>query len=567
MKGPRLSTGRISPWWKLVALCVGANLTEVALVMGFDHGARPVLAPQASAIAPFGVFSDLRWVSVYHDSWAGFAGEIVAMLIFRGALTALSVHLAWPGHLERPRPSQLLWRGIFSTFVAAAFLAPSVALLFGLAVVPVSWLFLAAVPAALLVALIVHPMSISGDWWRRSLSPRALGWVALSFVVLSVSTAVMAGVPSALWPIVAALCGLFNAWAWVGLVHAVVDRRPAKRVVPVVPAALLALVGVAILGTVLGFSHNHPTTSVGTEAAPPAGSGGKPLLVVSGYGSTWTGRAKHRIPGDFDEVQFSYKGLGPGSRPEPYDSADTVKALSELDEMFIAQVDALHASSGRDVDVVAESEGSLISKTALLADPAAPVSALVVASPLVAPGRVFYPTGGSDEWGVVSQAGMKLLGSAFQGVAPIDLSPDSTFLASLDHKAPLLGTAMGCPVAGVRQFAFLPLADATVTPPGTKLSYPYVVVPAFHGGLLESAPIEKRIAMVLTNHPVGDDQLLRMAEDAITSASGAWQVPALVTSDYPGTVTNAASRSDAGASDTSCRQVAAELRASLPTPR
>jgi hypothetical protein len=561
-----VTSKRISPWWKLVALCVGANLTEVGLVMGFDHGARPDLAPQASAIAPFGVFSDLRWISVYHDSWAAFAGEIVAMLIFRGALTALSVHLAWPGHLDRPRPLQLLRRGIFSTVVAAAFLAPSVALLFGLAVVPVSWLFLAAVPAALLVALIVHPISISGDWWRRSVSLRALGWVALSFVVLSLSTGVMAGVPSAVWPIVAGLCGLFNAWAWVGLVHAVVDRRPARRVVPVVPVALVALVGVTILGTIVGFSHNHPTTPVGTEAAPPS-TGGQPLLVVSGYGSTWNGRAKHPIPGDFDEVQFSYKGLGPGSRPEPYDSADTVKALPELDEMFLDQVDALHASSRRDVDVVAESEGSLISKTALLADPSAPVSALVIASPLVAPGRVFYPTGGTDDWGVVSQAGMKLLGSAFQGVAPIDLSPDSSFLASLDDKAPLLETAMGCPVTSVRQFAFLPLADATVTPPGARLSYPYVVVPAFHGGLIESAPVQKRIAMVLTHRPVGNDQLLRLAEDAITSTSGAWQVPALVTSDYPGTVTNAAGRSDARAADTSCRQVAADLRASLPTLR
>jgi hypothetical protein len=461
---------RVSNWWRLVVLCVGANLVEVGLVAGFDHGSKPELAPQASAIAPFGVFADLRWVSVYHDSWASFAGEIVSMLLVRGALTALSVHLAWPGHLERPRARVLLRRGIFSTFVAAAFLAPSVALLFGLAVVPVSWLFLAAVPAALLVALIVHPIAITGDWWRRSVSVRALGWVALAFVVLSLSSAVIAGLPSYAWPFVAVLSGLFNAWAWVGLVHAVVDRRPARRVVPVVPAALVALVGVTIGGAVLGFSHNRPTSAVSAGPAPVTATTGQPLLVVSGYGSTWDGRTTHRIPGDFAEEQFSYKGLGSGGRPEPYDSADTVKPLGQLDDMLLTQIDALHAASGRDVDVAAESEGALIAKTALLADPGAPVSALVIASPLVAPGRVFYPTGGTDDWGVASQAGMKLLGSAFQGVAPIDLSPDSPFLASLDRHAPTGREAVRLPSSRRRHShalgieALLPLRGGACLP-------------------------------------------------------------------------------------------------------
>ena len=183
--------------WKLTWLCVSLNLLETALVVAFDHGAHPDLAPQASAIAPFGVFGDLRWVSVYHDSWAAAAGELTAMLVVRGTLTALSIGLSWPAHLARPGAATLLRRAIFATALAAVLLMPSVTLLFGLAVVPVSWLFLAAVPTALLVAFMVHPAAVSADWWRRVVAPRAVGWVALAFVTLSLASAAMAALPTA----------------------------------------------------------------------------------------------------------------------------------------------------------------------------------------------------------------------------------------------------------------------------------------------------------------------------------------------------------------------------------
>lgn len=546
----------ISPWWKLVSLCVSLNLLEAGLVMGFDHGARPDLAPQASAIAPFGVFGDLRWISVYQNSWAAFAAEIAAMLVVRGLLTSMSVALAWPGQLPRPSVGSLVSKGILSTALAAVLLAPSVALLFGLAAVPVSWLFLAAVPAALLVALIVHPVAVSGDWWRRSVSLRAVGWVAFTFVVLTASTAVMAASPLGLWPFISALTGLFNAWSWVGLVHGVVDRRPARHLVPVVPVALAALIGIVIGGTVLGFAHARPKTQATNVLAPAAKQTGPPVLVVSGYGSTWNGHDRHPIPGNFLEVAFSYRGLDPEGNPLPYRSIDTVKSLATLEKMFLAQVQALHKRTGQNVDVVAESEGSLVAKTALSADPGAPVSALVIASPLVAPGRVSYPTAASSGWGVATREAMQLLGGAFQSVSPVDLSPDSAFLTSVDRQAPMLEKAMTCPISGVKQFALLPLADATVTPEGDQLAFPSVVVPAFHGGLLTTVPDDKIVAQVLDRRPVGENQLLQLAEDVIRSAAGAWQVPSLPASDYPRP--GLAQKSAA-----SCKQVSRALRADL----
>jgi hypothetical protein len=547
-----------SRWPKLVALCIGLNVVEAGLVAGLDHGSRPYLAPQASAIAPFGVFSDLRWVSVYHDSMFALAAELLAMLVVRGTLTAISVYLAWPENLRRPPAKRLVLRGVLATALATILLSPSVAVLFSLAFVPVSWLFFAAVPTALLVAFILHPAAVSGDWWQRLVAPRAVGWVALAFVVLSLASAVMAAVPVALWPIVAAISGLFNAWSWVGLVRAVADRRPVHRLVPVAAIAALAMIGVVGGGTALGFNLAKKATASPLKSdllAPATPRARAAVLVVSGYGSIWEGQSVHPFPGDFVEERFSYNGLGPTGEPLPYAGADTAKSVFKLDRMLLAQVASLHAQTGLPVDVVAESEGALVAKTALLASPSPWVAMLVLASPLEDPGRVWYPTTGNQGWGIASSDVMELISGAFQGVAPINLSPDNPLFVSLDQQAPAIGKAMSCPIPGIRQFALLPLADATVTPAAETLSFPSVVLPAFHGGLLQNPSGERVVSRVLTDHPVTSDRLLVLAEEVISDASSAWQVPSLVASDYPGP----AGRPTAGA-PANCNQVATELR-------
>lgn len=549
-----------SRWTKLTALCVGLNLLEASLVTVFQHGAHPDMAPQANAIVPFGVFGDLRWISVYHDSWAAVAGELAAMLVVRGGLTALSIVLAWPSQLPPPTAGTALRRGVCATALSAVLLLPSVTLLFGLAVLPVSWLFLAAVPTALLVAYIVHPAAVSGDWWRRLAAPKAIGWVSLAFIVLSLGSALMAAAPSALWPLVAALCGLFNAWSWVGLVHAVVDRSPARHMVPVAGLAALALVGTVVGGTVLGFNLARNAEARPLLAAEPQAvsrADGPAVLIVSGYGSSWDGQPSRPIPGDFLEERFSYRGLGAGGEPLPYASSDTAKPIAQLDRMLLAQVASLHARTGRQVAVVAESEGALVAKTAILASPAPDVAVLVMASPLESPGRVSYPTSGESGWGVASSAAMRLISDAFEQAAPIDLSPDNPLFASLDHQAPVVENAMACPIPGVRQFALLPLADATVTPATEKLPFPSVVLPAFHGGLLETASGQKIVDDVLENRPVNQDELLTLADYAIRYAASGWQVPSLASSDYPGAVRGAPSGT------MNCDQVAAELHRDL----
>lgn len=519
-------------WWPLVPLCASFDLLEFLLVRVVDPGARAGLAPQASAIFPFGVFHDLRWISVSHNSWPTFLAEVTGMLIVRGSFSALSVHLAWPPGLERPSGRRLLVRGVISTALSAVLLVPSVSLVFGLAVVPVSWLFLAAIPAALLVALIVHPVGVARGWWKRTVALRALGWVLLSFLVLSAAGAATQVGPVWDGAVVAMLSGAFNAWAWSGIVHAVVDREPG-RVVPVVPVALATLVGVVIGGTVLGFTHAHPHLPAPATAGASPMAGEQPVLVVSGYGSTFDGTRVPVVPGRFAERQFSYRGLSAAGTPLPYGSRDTVKPLAQLDRMMDAQIRALSRESGRRVDVLAESEGALVAKTTLLARPDSPVDALVMASPLLQPGRTTYPQPGASGWGVAAGEFMTLIGHAFQSVAPIDLSPDSPFLASLDDQASVLQTAMSCPLSGVRQLALLPLADATVTPVHLPAAVPSVVVSSFHGGLLGDRGAEKTVARFLEHRPVSSDPLLDAANTAIRLASAAWQIPATSTLPSP----------------------------------
>src|SRR5579875_772544 len=559
----RLSTTWSSSWPALAALCIALNVLETGLVAGFDPDAHPDLAPQASAIAPFGVFGDMRWISVYQYSWWALAGELAAMVAFRGAVTALSIRLAWPAEVPRPPALRLLARGCCATALAGLLLVPSVALLFGLAAVPVSWLFIAAVPLALLIALVVHSAAVSGEWWRRFFSVRALGWVLFAFATLSASSAAIAASSLALWPVVAVLSGLFNAWSWFGVVHAVADRKPARHRVPVAALALAALAGGVIGGAVAGFrlaSKSPARTFQPLATAPlastsPTATGRQAVLVVSGYGSHWDGAPEHPVPGDFTEEPFSYRGLSSSGQPLPYSGRDTAKALSQLDSMFLAQVAALHRRTGDEIDVVSESEGALIAKTALLAHPSPFVPVLVMASPLESPGQVWYPTSGNSGWGVASEAAMQLISDAFQGVSPIELSPDSPLLASLDHHAPLVKDAMACPVRGVRQFALLPLADATVTPAAYSLPFPSVVLPAFHGGLLETPAGARVVSQVLTHRPVDSDHLLSLAEQAISYASSAWQVPALAASDYP--------KAASGEFQANCAQVSAYLRKAL----
>lgn len=551
-------------WRQLVLLCALVNVAESAVVMLADPGTRPQLAAQASAVAPWGLFSDLRWVVVFNSSWAQGAALLAGVLLARGLLNALMTALAWPERVPRPRAARLVARSLYGTVIMAALLAAPVTVMFGAAAIPVSWLFFAGVPTVLVLALVAHPIGVSGDWWRRPFSWRGSGWMGFSFLVLSLCGLATSALPTAFGPVIAALAGAFNAWAWTGTVHATIDRPSPRHVVPAVPAGVITLAAVVAVFTTVGFADARPKpvrdvhTTVEGRAATVRAVTGPPVLIVSGYGSTWDGNTQHPVPGPFSEVRFSYRGLSRTGAPLPYNSAATVKPISELDRMFISQLTALARRSGQKVAVVAESEGALMAKTALLATPGAPVSDLILVSPLQAPARVGYPVNGEQGWGVASAGAMQLLTSAIGTASPIDLSPDNAFLESMEADAPGISSAMACALPHVHQVAVLPLADATVSPSSPSLDYPSMVVAAFHGGVTASPEGGKVVADLLTDRRPHDDSLLAFAEQTISGASQAWQVPPLPLHDFPG-VTQTTTR-------LACGNISAHLRLQMQEP-
>src|SRR6266545_3066776 len=102
----------------LLAVCIALPMIEVGLLWGVGLTSALGIAPSVTAPVPFATFHDLRWLMVYHRSW--------------------------PGGVARPSPAVLIRNATVFTLVSAVLLMPWVGLLFGLAVMPVSWLFFVA---------------------------------------------------------------------------------------------------------------------------------------------------------------------------------------------------------------------------------------------------------------------------------------------------------------------------------------------------------------------------------------------------------------------------------------
>ena len=523
--------------WPLVTVCVAVAVAE-ALVLeatGATWAAR--LAPQVVAPAPFGLFHDLRWLVVYHYSWASFAAETVALLIFRSLLDAVIVRLAWPEGYPVPTLAAAWRRTAAFSALAVVLLAPWVTLLFGMAIVSLSWLFFAAVPPVLAVATLTHPGAVSSDWWRRTVPLRAVGWVALTFGVMTVAALVVSLDPVALAVPVAAAGGVFNAWAWRGVVRAVATRERSYRFRPVAPAGLFTLLLVAVGGAALGFAvttarAHHQRVRAVTQALPPPARG-QPVLIASGFGTKWDGVGGPWLPGPFDERRFSYRGLDAAGRPLPYSASDTVQSLPQLEASMAGQVDALYHRTGRRVSVVAVSEGSLVAETFLAHHPRAPVDQVLLLSPLVRPGRVYYPPQGTPGWGMVGGFGLQALTDTLGGISPFKVSTSTPLFRSIMAEAPLVRSVLSCPPPGVRQVAVQPLADAVAAPSTPVAGIPTVVVPAFHSGALGDPAIDGAVVGLLEHHPVPGPGGWALFERVLAPASTAWQVPELALSVNP----------------------------------
>jgi hypothetical protein len=462
---------------------------------------------------------------VYHRSWVGFAAEVLVALAFRVVVVAASVRAAWP--LDNgPAPTARLVRHAASfTLAAELLLLPFAALLFGLAVAPVSWVFFAGLPGAVVVALLIHHGVTTARWWRDAPPLRSAGWIALTFVVLTLAGAAISVSPAVLRLPVAAAAGLFNAWAWLGVVR-VLAGRPRHRILPVAPVGLVLLTGAALLGVFVGLAGRETTRLRHAQRdAPPSG---RPVLIVTGFNSRWEGDRSDDVLGDgFDERRFSYRGVDGRGRPLPYEPRHTHRSLPALVREMDRQVEALRTETGQDVDIVADSEGSLVAAAYVTAAPDGPVDRTVLLSPLVEPGRVSFPERGEEGWGVATGWVLRGVTASVRAVTSVEFAPDSPFGRSLVDEAPALRDLLRCPPPGTDTLALLPLADAVVTAHPTALSIDDSVVPAFHGDILSDGAIRQSIALALDGNQLPDLDTWTTSERLVSVASAAWQAPTL----------------------------------------
>lgn len=511
----------------LVAVAVALPVFEVSIVWATGLHSGLALAPQVTAPEPFGVFHDLRWLLVFHWSWASFVAEAIAALAFRTTIVTVMVRAAWPrDDADLPPLGQTIRHAAGFVIAADLLLAPFAALLFAFAALPVSWLFFAGLPGALVLAVLIHHGVAKTQWWRDAPPLRSVGLIALTFLVLTLGGAALSASPARYRIPVAIAVGLFNAWAWLHIVR-VLAGRPVARIRPVAPIGLTLLIGLAVIGVFLGLAGHGQTSRLRNEPVEATGPG-RPVLVVTGFDSTWDGGpSDHYLGKGFTERRFSYRGLGADGLPLPYGRSPTHRSLRALAHEMAHQVDALHAATGRQVDIVAESEGSIVAEVYLAAAQDPPVHRAVLLSPLVEPGRVRYPPRGDEGWGVATGWIVRGVGTGIKAVTKTDLAPDSPFVRSIMDHAPSLRELLSCRTAGVDEMALFPLADAVSSPHPSVVEIRDSVVPAFHGGLLGSPTIRHSVALALRRGKLPGLNIWQSAERVVSVGSAAWQTPVM----------------------------------------
>jgi hypothetical protein len=560
----------------LIAFCAGGAIAEAGLLSFLAPAARP-LAPQVTALPPLAAYHDLRWLFAFNQSWLGFTGVLVLLLLARAAVDAVLLLLAWP-----KEPSATVTRPRFLTsFVSCAVLtvlvwlvmSPVVTLMFGVALVPFSWPFLAALPIMLGTTLVLSHGGVGQAWWRRLPPARTVAWLLATVLVLSAASAAMAHLDTTGALAVAGLAGVVNARAWYGLTAAAV-RRAAEEPPPggvwgggqppqaggprgVVPRGLALLpvtplAAVMVIALVVGlarmaftgavqFSPAAADVAAGAVAQPAGGpAAGQAatahrvgpirgaVLVVQGFGSTCCHDSDALAAAEPDMIvrQFSYLGLNVAGNPIPYGPAAEDLPIQVLGDRMATQLERLYQQAHVAVDVVAESEGTLGLYAMLARHPHLPVRSLVLLSPIVAPGQIAAPGQAS---GTVPGAALITLNNLVGGMSPYGSSGARELIDSVSQ----VGATYFASVSkdsGIPWLAVIPLADA-VTLPACPWPPSVIFVAAFHGGLLGLASVRQMVVSFLADGRVSpsgpSQQRLRSAAQLIAAAATAWRMPNL----------------------------------------
>jgi hypothetical protein len=560
----------------LIAVAVAVSMAEAAAVDATAPGAR-ALSPEVTALAPLAVFHDLRWLFGLGGTWPRFMLTLLAVVAARSVLDAVLAWLAWPRELARPRATLLLGSSIVLTICAVLLLSPLVALTFGVALLPFSWPFLGVLPVLMLYGLLLSHGSAASWWWRTLPPLRAAAWLLAEFLVLSAAALLISRVSPG-WAIpVAGLVGVVNARAWYGVTTSLTSpltkslsiapgaqaaalsppaptaapaprwRSAATRRIPVAPMAVvlaIALVlGVARAGFAVASAPHHPDSSrasisaepaaaqpAARPAARPAAADRSPVLEIRGFGSTCCSSAAtlRGIGGGALAQQFSYRGLRPDGQPLPQGAAASDLPLSELGDRIAAQVERMHAETGRPVNLVAESEGTLGVYAMLARHPDVPIGSVVLLSPIVNPGQVSYPSDDRDARGAVPGYALQAVVWFVGGLSPFGTSGAEKLINSVNQVGARYAQAAVREnrLHPKRWLAVVPLADS-LTLPACQLPAHTMVVSALHGGLLGEPGVQETVRDFLAGRPVRTGSPLQDAAAVVAQAASAWRMPQL----------------------------------------
>jgi hypothetical protein len=451
--------------------------------------------------------------------------------------------------------------------------------MFGVALLPFSWPYLAAVPILLGTAVALSQGGVGQAWWRRLPPARTAAWVIATFGVLSLASVLMTHLDTPGIVAISGLAGIVDARAWYGLTAAAVRGaaempphpwqwrvalwrirralRSRTNWVPVAPLAavmVLALVvglarlaftgtvrfasgtGDVVAGAVVGDdSRGDAVSGAGGTSAPgavrsrSAGQVSGAVLVVDGFGSTCchSANALRAAEPNLLVRQFSYVGLNAAGQPIPYGRAGDLP-IQVLGDRMAAQVDKLYRQARTPVDIVAESEGTLGLYAMLARHPHVPIGSVVLLSPIVEPGQA----GGVD---TVPGAALTTLNNLVGGMSPYGRAGAQALIESVSE----VGASYFAQVSrdsGRPWLAVVPLADA-VTLPACPWPRNVIFIDAFHGGLLGDRSVQQMIEAFLASGTIPDRELaglaggsqrdLRGAAQVIAAAASAWRMPDL----------------------------------------
>ena len=186
----------------------------------------------------------------------------------------------------------------------------------------------------------------------------------------------------------------------------------------------------------------------------------------------------------------------------------------------------LHRETGRPVDIIAESEGTLGVDAMLATRRSLPLGSVVMMSPIVTPGQVSYPADSGPGAGLIPADELRAVVWFVGGLSPFGSSGAQRLIDSVNevgarYAASAASAARHQPL---RMVLLVPLADA-VTLPVCPLPRNVFVIPALHGDLLGTPQVKRMVRRFLADGTARMPGKYNGTAELVAAAAAAWRMP------------------------------------------